>query len=111
MKKAIYATLDHAMSTDDKPLHSRCPSGEKSWCFFNRAIAKQEAVPKHDLKTMKTVLRPDVVAKIMPVYCRLASDELLSKCTAGKTQNVNESVHSVIWWKCPKEIFVSKKKT
>ncbi|KAJ4431994.1 hypothetical protein ANN_20606 [Periplaneta americana] len=56
MKKAIYATLDHAMSTDDKPLHSRCPSGEKSWCFFNRAIAKQEAVPKHDLKTMKTVL-------------------------------------------------------
>ncbi|KAJ4446482.1 hypothetical protein ANN_13178 [Periplaneta americana] len=44
MKKAIYATLDHAMSTDDKPLHSRCPSGEKSWCFFNRAIAKQEAV-------------------------------------------------------------------
>ncbi|KAJ4447185.1 hypothetical protein ANN_09186 [Periplaneta americana] len=86
MKKAIYATLDHAMS-----LHSRCPSGEKSWCFFNRAIAKQEAVPKHDLKTMKTVLRPDVVAKIMPVYCRLASDELLSKCTAGKTQNVNET--------------------
>lgn len=110
MKKAIYATLDHAMSTDDKPLHSRCPGGEKSWCFFNRAIAKQEAVPKHDSKTMKTVLRPDVVAKIMPVYCRLASDELLSKCTAGKTQNVNESVHSVIWRKCPKEIFVSKKK-
>ncbi|KAJ4436553.1 hypothetical protein ANN_16585 [Periplaneta americana] len=42
MKKAIYATLDHAMSTDDKPLHSRCPSGEKSWCFFNRPLRSKK---------------------------------------------------------------------
>ncbi|GFS59607.1 uncharacterized protein TNIN_445501 [Trichonephila inaurata madagascariensis] len=29
---------------------------------------------------------------------------------AGKTQNANESIHSVIWKNCPKETFVSKKR-
>ncbi|GFW25121.1 uncharacterized protein TNCV_3156241 [Trichonephila clavipes] len=28
----------------------------------------------------------------------------------GKTQNANESIHSVIWKNCPKETFVSKKR-
>lgn len=46
----------------------------------------------------------------MPVYQRLASTELLERCTKGKTQNANESIHSVIWKKCPKATFVSKKK-
>ena len=59
---------------------------------------------------MKTVLNTEVVKKIMPVYQRLASNELLARCTAGKTQNANECLHSVIWSKCPKEVFVSKKK-
>ena len=25
------------MSTDDDPNHTRCPSGEESWCFYKRA--------------------------------------------------------------------------
>ncbi|GBL77772.1 hypothetical protein AVEN_152981-1 [Araneus ventricosus] len=44
----------------------------------------------------------------MPVYQRLASTEILNRCTSPKTQNQNESLQTVIWNKCPKEVFVSK---
>ncbi|GFU47249.1 uncharacterized protein TNCV_1299231 [Trichonephila clavipes] len=46
----------------------------------------------------------------MPVYQRLASNTILERCVAGKTQNSNESLHSCIWRKCPKEVFVSKRR-
>lgn len=107
MKNAIYATLDHCQSTDEKPMHSRCPKGEDSWCFFQRAISRKEQPPPHDGK-IATPLRPDVVAKIMPLYQRLASDYLLSRCVDGKTQNANEALHGLLWSKCPKTVFVSK---
>ncbi|GFT51684.1 integrase catalytic domain-containing protein [Trichonephila clavipes] len=37
----------------------------------------------------------------------LSSDTILE---ADKTQNSNESLHTCIWRKCPKEVFVSKKR-
>ncbi|GFU72831.1 uncharacterized protein TNCV_2782961 [Trichonephila clavipes] len=39
MKKAIYATLHHSISTDQKPQHSKCPIGADSWCFYHSAKA------------------------------------------------------------------------
>ncbi|GFT46439.1 uncharacterized protein TNCV_1566611 [Trichonephila clavipes] len=54
------------------------------------------------IQVMKTKLTGEVVAKILPVYQRLASNEILSRCTSGKSQNANESLHSVIWSHCPK---------
>ncbi|GFX45977.1 SCAN box domain-containing protein [Trichonephila clavipes] len=108
MKTAIYASLMHCSSTDKKPMHGKCPEGESSWCFYKRAIAKGETPGSHS--SMKTYLLPQVVEKIMPVYQRLASDTILEKCVAGKTQNSNESLHSCIWRKCPKEVFVSKRR-
>ncbi|GFU34511.1 uncharacterized protein TNCV_1992491 [Trichonephila clavipes] len=59
---------------------------------------------------MKTKLTEEVVAKIPLVYQRLASNEILSRCTSGKSQNANESLHSVIWSHCLKESFQSKKR-
>ncbi|GBM68743.1 hypothetical protein AVEN_263567-1 [Araneus ventricosus] len=100
MKKSIFASLYHCMSTDSKPQHSKCPVGAESWCFFQRAIAQGETPKSH--KKMKTTLSELVVEKILPVYQRLASDEMLSKCISAKTQNANESLHSCIWRKCPK---------
>ncbi|GFY31797.1 uncharacterized protein TNCV_4201061 [Trichonephila clavipes] len=102
------ASLMHCSSTDKKPMHGKCPEGESSWCFYKRAIAKGETPGSHS--SMKTYLSPQVVEKIMPVYQRLASDTILERCVAGKTQNSNESLHSCIWRKCPKEVFVSKRR-
>ncbi|GFU38536.1 uncharacterized protein TNCV_3399681 [Trichonephila clavipes] len=108
MKTAIYASLMHCSSTDKKPMHGKCPEGESSWCFYKRAIAKGETPGSHS--SMRTYLSPQVVEKIMPVYQRLASDTILERCVAGKTQNSNESLHCCIWRKCPKEVFVSKRR-
>lgn len=108
MKSAVYASVLHCSSSNKSPKHNKCPSGETSWCFYQRAIAKGERPQSHT--AMKTKISEDVVAKILPVYQRLASNELLARCTSGKTQNANESLHSVIWQNCPKETFVSKKR-
>ncbi|GFT54212.1 uncharacterized protein TNCV_2467241 [Trichonephila clavipes] len=42
MKTAIYASLMHCSSTDKKPMHGKCREGESSWCFYKRAIAKDD---------------------------------------------------------------------
>ncbi|GFT24546.1 uncharacterized protein TNCV_3253511 [Trichonephila clavipes] len=107
MKTAIYASLMHCSSTDKKPMHGKCPEGESSWCFYKRAIAKGETPGSHS--SMRTYLSPQVVEKIMPVYQHLASDTILERCVAGKTQNSNESLHSCIWRKCQKRYSSPKK--
>nr|XP_042908183.1 uncharacterized protein LOC122271327 [Parasteatoda tepidariorum] len=108
MKNAIFASLYHCTSTDKSPKHMKCPEGSESWCFFNRAKAESRKPPSH--KNMKTTLKEDIVAKILPVYQRLSCNELLQRCTSGKTQNANESLHSVIWQQCSKDVFVTKKR-
>ena len=47
---------------------------------------------------------------IIPIFSHedLASDDLLSKCLHGQTQNVNEFFNQCIWKKIPKETFVGK---
>ncbi|GBN21267.1 hypothetical protein AVEN_43982-1 [Araneus ventricosus] len=104
MKSSIFATLHHCMSTDKNPHLSKCPVGKNSFCFYQRALAKNQKPKTHS--TMKTPLSNVVVEKIMPVYQRRASTEILNRCTSAKTQNQNESLHGVIWNKCPKEVFV-----
>ncbi|GFV08764.1 uncharacterized protein TNCV_2488361 [Trichonephila clavipes] len=101
MKTAIYATLFHSISTDQKPQHFKCPTGKDSWCFFQAALARGE-VPGPHVKHVKTPLKETHLAKIMPIYQRLASNELLQRCIRCVTQNANESLHSVIWGKCSK---------
>ncbi|GFU90296.1 uncharacterized protein TNCV_2717541 [Trichonephila clavipes] len=100
------------MSTDAKPMHSKCPEEKLSWCFYNRAKTDNKVPSSH--KSMKTKLSEEVVAKFMPVYQRLASKEVLLRCVSGKTQNANESSHSCTWRKCVCvclfHVFVSKRR-
>ncbi|GFX50211.1 uncharacterized protein TNCV_2782331 [Trichonephila clavipes] len=102
MKIAIYAKLFHSISTDQKPQHFKCPTGKDSWCFFQAVLARGE-VPGPHVKHVKTPLKETHLAKIMPTYQRLASNELLQRCIRCVTQNANESLHSIIWGKCSKE--------
>lgn len=108
MKKAIYATLRHCSSSDEKPQHSSCPDGEDSWRFAKRAMARDQPIPSHK-EHLHTYLRPDVVRNIMPIYMRLANNKLLEKCK-GDTQNSNESLHNVIWNILPKTIFFCRRR-
>ncbi|GBM89998.1 hypothetical protein AVEN_43447-1 [Araneus ventricosus] len=101
MKTAIYATLYHSISTDKKPQHFKCPSGQESWCFYQAAIASGIKPGSHK-ELVKTPVNEAHLAKILPIYQRLASNELLERCIRCTTQNSNETLHSVIWSKCSK---------
>lgn len=109
MKQAIWATFNHCSSTNENPTHEGCPDGLDSWCFFNKAIAKGLPPPDHD-KHMTSHISPYVAGHIKSVYDRLSDKDLLSKCVEGLSQNVNESIHSLIWSRCPKHIFVGRKR-
>ncbi|GFT09557.1 uncharacterized protein TNCV_797601 [Trichonephila clavipes] len=61
MKSAILASLFHCSSTDKTPKHSKCPTGSTSWCFYQRALAKNENPMSHSL--MKTKLSEQVLEK------------------------------------------------
>ncbi|GFV21782.1 uncharacterized protein TNCV_646991, partial [Trichonephila clavipes] len=65
------------------------------------ALARGEVLGPH-VKPVKTPLKETHLAKIMPIYQRLASNELLQRCIRCVTQN--ESLHSIIWDLSPNEI-------
>ncbi|XP_077500054.1 uncharacterized protein LOC144110848 [Amblyomma americanum] len=98
MQRAVMATYYHITSNDDCPNHTLCPTGEQSWCRHNAAKAKKEPEPKH-----KYSLPSDVAEALLPVYSRLSEKSLLQRCIRGKTQNSNESFHSIIWTLIHKE--------
>ncbi|GFX10177.1 transposable element Tcb2 transposase [Trichonephila clavipes] len=86
METAIYATLFHCMSTDQKPQHKKCPSGIDSWCFYQSSLARGKK-PGFHKDWVKTPINEEYLPKILPIYQRLASSELLSREWA--TEHVN----------------------
>ena len=92
------------MSSNEKPQHQKCPVEETSWCFHNRGLASGKN--NQNYNKIKMNLSPDLVSKILPVYQRIASRELLIRCTSGKIRNSNDSVYNFTWKYCPKETFV-----
>ena len=109
MRTAIWASLFHCMSTDEDPQHDRCPSGDNSWCFYNKAEATGDNIPLHSAK-IRYPLSPEVATEMIPIYERMSDSNLLKRMEKGKTQNTNECLHSVIWSRCPKHVFVGKHK-
>ena len=108
IKRAILATLYHGFSTDKKPQHSLCPTCKNSWCKFNSAAAYNR-LPANHKDIVKLPLNEELLGPhILPIYERLTADDLLNRCLRKKTQNANESFHSVVWAKCPKSNHQSK---
>ena len=103
MKKAVMASLYHSiMLKDNKVRHQFCPSGDTSWCKFRR-LGNMENAPHH--------LEPVFLDILEPLYTnRLASCELLSQCLPRVTQNVLESINSILWQKVPKHKFHGTKR-
>ena len=102
---AIWASLLHCMSTDESPHHNRCPPGEESWCFYQRAQAAGQHPPPH-ADNINTPLSGAVAEKMVPVYRRMSDPALLNRLRHGKTQNPNESLNNLVWVHCPKTVFV-----
>ena len=109
MRKGIWASLFHCVSTDESPQHDRCPTGPDSWCFYQKAVASGSEIPSHSTKVTHP-LTASVVQEMIPVYERMSDTNLLKRMEKGKTQNTNECLHSVIWSRCPKTVFIGKHK-
>ena len=109
MRNAVWASLFHSMSSDNAPQHDKCPAGMEFWCFYQCALAKGEDPPAHE-GHIKNAISPEVAKSMTAIYERMTDSNLLKKMQRGLTQNANESLHSVIWSRCPKTVFVGKQK-
>ena len=104
MKKAVGAVLWHCTNFNDEAFRHRfCPKNETSWCKWQRDQITGKCTYK------RNVSLPEWIHELIkPIFQDLSSDELLSKCLHGKTQNCNESLNNLIWKKCPKNVFVQR---
>ena len=56
-----------------------------------------DKVPKSHKQHVRVPLDMSVAKEMFPIYNRLSDPNLLKRMEQGKTQNVNESLHNVIW--------------
>lgn len=106
MSKAIWASFYHSISTDVSPQHHYCEEGAASRCWYQRQIFQGISQPVNPSDHQSaTFLNSTVAEHVKSVYERLTDPALLSRCLLGMTQNTNESVHSVIWSRCPKHLW------
>lgn len=98
MRKAIWATIKHKMSTDSEPQHDDCPEGAESWCSWQRAVANGD-ISKY---RHKPPLPQEILEAIQPIFENLSRDDLLQRCLGGYTQNNNESYNKSVWAIAPK---------
>ena len=104
MKKAVGAILYHlSENSDNEDRHKFCPRTAESWCKFQADKLTGKSTYKD-----KIALPAAIKQQLMPIFKSLSSDDLLSKCLHGQTQNANEALNKIIWQRCPKTIFVAK---
>lgn len=104
MKKSVAAILFHySENPDEEDKHKYCPKDMNSWCKYQADKLTQ----KNTYRAKITL--PSAVAQLLkPIFQNLSSDELLEKCTHGRTQNENEALNGIIWQRCPKTVYVSR---
>lgn len=105
MEKEALAALYHNCSTDAKPQHHYCPSGEDSWCKWQQAQAKNEKY-RHP-----AAFDDETFSMLKPIYDDLTSHDLLKRCLGSNTQNNNESLNQTVWRIAPKHTFNGLKVT
>ena len=100
MRKNILAVLHHSCVADlSDARHILCPKTKDSWCKYQRLkLQNKDYKEKPGLpNAMKTFIKP--------IFKDLMSEDLLSKCLHGSTQN-NESLNALVWKRCAKDVFV-----
>ena len=105
MKKYIIAILHHSSAIEDNDeRHKYCPRTNTSWCKWWLDKLNSTSTCKKNLNLLLAI-----TDKLKPIFLDFSSDDLLKKCLHGQTQNVNECLNSLIWKKCPKDVFVGRK--
>ena len=101
MKKAAGAILRHRIGMKDTEVrHQFCPKGDP-------VVSNIKEIKSHWRKKQKTNLNiPKWIHDVIKsAFIELSSDNLLSKCLHGGKQNSNQSLHSIVWLKCPQNVF------
>ena len=75
MYDAVWASFNHASSTDEKPQHDRCPVGADNWCFYQKALATGQKPGPHHVN-VHTALSAEVASHVKDVYTRLSDKSL-----------------------------------
>lgn len=102
MREEILSTYYHCTSTDENPQHHFCQKGEKSWCFYQKAVSQKRMPESHKDMLVYFHLEENELSHVKAVYDHLTTDEMMNKCMKGMTQNRNEHLHSRIWKITPK---------
>ena len=90
--------------------HSNCPERTNSWCYFARGQAELAIDPELTLPKRRIPYCNQVeLARLEEVFGNFASRDMCGALTMGKTQNANESLHSVVWHNSPKGKYVGQK--
>ena len=95
LSRALRLLLDHAAGN-----HSGCPTGDNSWCRWNKPSSSTTPATSTTLTTID-------IQKVQEAFSTYATTEFCSHLTLGLTQNANESLHNMIWCLCPKNKYVS----
>ena len=104
MKRAVGAVLFHCSDVQlETERHKFCPTGENSWCKW-----QSDKVTGRNEYKKKLNLPGAIKEQLQPIFSDLSSEDLLTKCLHGLTQNANEALNNVIWKKCPKRSFVQR---
>ena len=87
---------------DDRERHKFCPEGDSSWCQYKQ-LGKMTNKSHH--------LDPVFLPILEPLYTKHhAPFELLSKCLPGVTENMLESINSIMSQRDPKHKFHGSKR-
>ena len=73
-------------------MHEFCTKGEFSWCHYQKAIALGQMPPKHP-----SYLSEECRNRVLDILAPYMSDDFLEKVKGGKTSNLNENLHKLIW--------------
>ena len=94
LRDSLIAIVNH-LSADDtncEEMHVNCQPGEKSFCQYQRALARGIPCPKHP-KGLSSECRERVLNILKPYF----EVDFLEKVQDGRTSNLNENLHGLIW--------------
>ena len=80
--------------------HKYCQKTDDTWCKYEQD-AQNNTNFYDESKCLPYIFRE----QLKKIFLRLASHNLLRGCQQGLTPNQNESLKSVAWSRCPKQLF------